>query len=297
MERRRKRITTLLKIIFSFLLIYFVFTKIQFQDVWNVLKKAKILPLIAAIIFFAVSKLIAAFRLNLYFHQLNIKLRHKSNIKLYLLGMFYNLFLPGGIGGDAFKGYVIKKKYEVGTKRIIAVLLLDRLSGLLLLVFYACILGLLIQTDQLADFQWLFAFCIILSFLVFWVFNKKYFDYVFPVYWRSITYSALVQLCQIICVLFILMSFDLTENKMAYIFIFLVSSVVAVLPLTIGGIGSREVVFFYGALWLGLEENTSVSISMLFFLITALVSLTGIYYHFRQPRLEVVGEQRSSPDQ
>ena len=292
MERRRKRITTLLKIIFSFLLIYFVFTKIQFQDVWNVLKKAKILPLFAAIVFFAISKLIAAFRLNLYFHQLNIKLKHSSNIKLYLLGMFYNLFLPGGIGGDAFKGYVIKKKYEVGTKRIIAVLLLDRLSGLLLLVFYACILGTLIRVDQLAGFQWIFAFGIIASFLIFWKFNKKYFNYVFPVYWKSITYSALVQLCQIISVLFILMSFDLTENIMAYIFIFLVSSVVAVLPLTIGGIGSREVVFFYGALWLGLEENTSVSISMLFFLITALVSLTGIYYHFRQPRLEVAEEHQ-----
>ena len=297
MERRRKRITTLLKIIFSFLLLYFVFTKIQFQDVWSVLKKAKIIPLIIALIFFTLSKLIAAFRLNLYFHQLSIKLKHWSNIKLYLLGMFYNLFLPGGIGGDAYKGYVIKKTYDVGTKRIIAVLLLDRLSGLLLLLFYACILGIIIQADQLAGFQWLFVFCILASFLVFWVFNKKYFNYVYPVYWRSITYSAVVQLCQIICVLFILMSFDLTENKTAYIFIFLVSSVVAVLPLTIGGIGSREVVFFYGALWLGLEENTSVSISMLFFLITALVSLTGIYYHFRQPRLEVTEELQTGSDQ
>ena len=296
-ERRRKRITTLLKIIISFLLIYFVFTKIQFQDVWTVLKKAKILPLILALIFFTLSKLIAALRLNLYFHQLDIKLKQWSNIKLYLLGMFYNLFLPGGIGGDAYKGYVIKKKYEVRTKRIIAVLLLDRLSGLLLLVFYACIMGILIQSGQLATYKWLFALCILASFLVFWVFNKKYFDFVFPVYWRSIGYSALVQLCQITCVLFILMSFDLQENRLAYIFIFLVSSVVAVLPLTIGGIGSREVVFFYGALWLGLEENTSVSISMLFFLITALVSLTGIYYHFRQPQLEIIGETKDVADQ
>ena len=297
MERRRKRITTFLKIIFSFLLIYFVFTKIQFQDVWDVLKKAKILPLFLALIFFTLSKLIAALRLNLYFHQLNVKLKQWSNIKLYLLGMFYNLFLPGGIGGDAYKGYVIKKKYEVTTKRIVAVLLLDRLSGLLLLVFYACILGILIRAEQLAGFQWLFAFCIIASFMGFWLVNKRFFNYVFPVYWRSIAYSALVQICQIICVIFIIMSFDLQENRLAYIFIFLVSSVVAVLPLTIGGIGSREVVFYYGALWLGLEENTSVGISMLFFLITALVSLTGMYYHFKQPQLELTEGQQLDPDQ
>ena len=285
MEKRRKRITTLLKIVFSFLLIYFVFTKIQFRDVWNVLKNAEILPLLIALFFFIFSKLIAALRLNLYFHQLEIKLSQLSNIKLYLLGMFYNLFLPGGIGGDAYKGYVIKKKYEISTKRVIAVLLLDRLSGLLLLVIYAAILGMLIKVDQLAGFNWIFITSILGALVVFWLFNKKYFDYVFPIYWRSLSYSALVQLCQIICVLFILMSLGLEENRLAYLFIFLVSSVVAVLPLTIGGIGSREVVFYYGALWLGLEENTSVSISMLFFFITALVSFSGIYYHFKQPQL------------
>ena len=31
--------------------------------------------------------------------------------------MFYNLFLPGGIGGDAYKGYVIQKKYKPAPKK------------------------------------------------------------------------------------------------------------------------------------------------------------------------------------
>ena len=287
MEKQRKKLVTLLKIIFSFLLIYFVFTKIQFRDVWEVLKRAQIGPLIVALLLFILSKFFAALRINLYFHQLSIKLTQWSNAKLYLLGMFYNLFLPGGIGGDAYKGYVIKKKYEVSTKRVVAVLLLDRLSGMLLLVCYACLLGLIIEAEQLVPFKWLFGLCIVLALFVFWVLNKRYFNYVFPVYWQSLGYSALVQLCQMLCILFILFSFDLTDNKLAYIFIFLISSVVAVLPLTIGGIGSREVVFFYGALWLGLEESSSVSISVLFFFITALVSLTGIYFHFEKPELQV----------
>ncbi len=289
MGKQRKKVITLLKILFSILLIYFVFTKIQFQDVWNVLKKAKVLPLVGALLFFIMSKLLASLRLNLYFHQLSIKLTQKSNARLYLLGMFYNLFLPGGIGGDAYKGYAIKKQFEISTRRTVAVLLLDRLSGLLLLVVYACILGLLMESDQLYPFKWLLGLCIVFSLLSFWFLNKKLFSYVYAVYWKSLGYSALVQLCQVICVIFILWSLETHHNYLAYIFIFLVSSVVAVLPLTIGGIGSREVVFYYGALWLGLEENTSVSISMLFFFITALVSFTGIYYHFRKPRLEVVG--------
>ncbi|MGI9546037.1 MAG: lysylphosphatidylglycerol synthase transmembrane domain-containing protein [Flavobacteriaceae bacterium] len=287
MEKQRKKLVTLLKIIFSFLLIYFVFTRIQFRDVWEVLKRAHIGPLVIALILFILSKCFAALRINLYFHQLSIRLTQWSNARLYLLGMFYNLFLPGGIGGDAYKGYVIKKKYEVSTKRVIAVLLLDRLSGMLLLVCYACVLGMIIEVEQLSPFKWLFGICIAVALIVFWGLNKRYFNYVFPVFWKSLGYSALVQLCQMLCVLFILFSFDLKDNNLEYIFIFLISSVVAVLPLTIGGIGSREVVFFYGALWFGLEQNSSVSISVLFFFITALVSLAGIYFHFRKPELQL----------
>ncbi|MDH3795712.1 MAG: lysylphosphatidylglycerol synthase domain-containing protein, partial [Flavobacteriaceae bacterium] len=83
----------------------------------------------------------------------------------------------------------------------------------------------------------------------------------------------------------ILLAFEIAIDKSLYLFIFLVSSIVAVLPLTIGGIGSREVVFLYGALWLGLEEDVSVSISLVFLAITALVSFAGLYYHLKPPQL------------
>ncbi|MEN8788549.1 MAG: lysylphosphatidylglycerol synthase transmembrane domain-containing protein [Flavobacteriaceae bacterium] len=289
MERQRKRLLTLFKIVFSLLLIYFVFTKIQFREVWEVMKQTKLHYLIGAIILFLISKCFASLRLNLYFHQIGIRLTQRSNAQLYLLGMFYNLFLPGGIGGDAYKGYVIRKTYEVPTKKVVATLLLDRLSGLLLLANYACILGIFLSAPELEGYKWLFGMGIIASLLFFWILNKRYFEYLYPIYWRSLGYSALVQLFQVICALFLLYSLDLEQDFLSYLFIFLVSSVVAVLPLTIGGIGSREVVFFYGALWLGLDESSSVSISILFFSINALVSFFGIYFHFRKPALKFTG--------
>ena len=107
------------------------------------------------------------------------------------------------------------------------------------------------------------------------------------IFWKSLGYSALVQLAQLISILFILKALHIEAHTIAYLFIFLISSIVSVVPLTLGGIGSREVTFFYGALWLGLDENTSVSISMIFFLITAIVSLLGIIYHFKKINLEV----------
>ncbi|WP_297694597.1 lysylphosphatidylglycerol synthase transmembrane domain-containing protein [uncultured Eudoraea sp.] len=286
MANLRKKGITLLKILFSFVLLYFVFTKIQFSEVWEILKGSNFYYLFAALLLFIISKVFSALRLNLYIHQIKIFLTQLSNIKLYLLGMFYNLFLPGGIGGDAYKGYVLKKQYEVKTKSVVSILILDRLNGLLLIFVISCLLALLLKEDRINSYKIFFGIAISLSILVFWVFNKRFFSFVYPVFWKSLGFSALVQLAQLVSVLFILKALDVEGNNIAYLFIFLISSIVSVLPLTIGGIGSREVVFYYGALWLALDENTSVSISMLFFLITALVSLMGIIYHFRKPELK-----------
>lgn len=287
-----KKLISLLKIVFSALLLYFIFTKINLGDILQILGNAQPYYLLLAVLIFVLSKLISAYRLNLYFHQLNIPVTQLSNIKLYLLGMFYNLFLPGGIGGDAYKGYVIRKKFEVRTREVVTVLILDRLSGLLLLFVYACLLALFSKHEALLPLKAYCGLAIGLSVILFWYVNKKMFAFAMPVFYRSLLYSALVQLAQLVCVVFILLALDVEGLTLSYLFVFLVSSIVAVLPITLGGIGSREVVFFYGALWLGLEENTSVGISMAFFLITALVSFGGIGYHFKKPELRLrEGEQ------
>ncbi|NJB72395.1 hypothetical protein GGR42_002886 [Saonia flava] len=285
MARQRKKLLTVLKILVSAVLIYFIFTKINLEDVLGTLKRVNLFYFTLALLFFVLSKIIAAFRLNLYFHQLNLFLSHKSNLKLYSLGMFYNLFLPGGIGGDAYKGYVIQKKYEVGTKKVVSVLVLDRLSGLLLLFIFACILTFKIENIFFVQYKYLIGILLVLSVLVFWLLNKKLFNYALPIFWKSFGYSALVQLAQLVSVFFILKALGIQENTLPYLFIFLVSSIISVLPLTIGGIGSREVTFLYGALWLGLIQSTSISISMLFFIITAIVSLFGLFFHFKKPEL------------
>lgn len=287
MIQPNKKLFTALKIVISALLIYFVFTKISFQEVLQTLKRTQPFYLFLASIFFVLSKIIASFRVNLYFHRLQVFLTQISNLKLYLLGMFYNLFLPGGIGGDAYKGYLIKKQFNIDTKKIVSVLVLDRLSGLLLLFMYACILIPFLNLNLIPYIEYYALATILLGIGVFWILNKKFFQYVLPIFWKAFGYSALVQFFQILSAYFILQSLDIELNTISYLFIFLVSSIVSVIPLTIGGIGSRELTFFYGATLLHLDENTSIGISMIFFLITAFISLFGIYYHFKKPELKI----------
>ena len=289
MAKLNKKAITALKIIVSVALIYFIFTKIDFTEVLKAIKKTKPWYLFCALLMFVLSKILASFRLNTFFHQLQLPLAHKSNLKLYLLGMFYNLFLPGGIGGDAYKGFLIKKNFEIKTKKVVSVLVLDRLSGMLLLFIYACTLTLVLANDSIAQFKWAAALFIPLSLVVYYFISKRFLVEVLPVLWKALGFSALVQLAQLVMAFFIMKSLGIEENIIAYLVIFLVSSIASIF--SIGGLGIREVTFYYGALLLHLNETTSVSISMIFFLITAMVSLFGVYYHFKNPKLETIQDQ------
>jgi uncharacterized membrane protein YbhN (UPF0104 family) len=281
----RKKGGALLKILFSGLLLYLVFTRIPFSEVWKVLTAAKPAYLLLALLFFILSKIIAAYRLNLYFYQIGLPLAPESNLKLYLQGMFYNLFLPGGIGGDAYKGYILHRSFEASGKKLASVLLLDRVSGLFLLYCYSGLLLLWNPLPEISSFRAWILLLLLGSLGGYWAFHQRVFAYLRPVFWNSLGYSALVQLAQLISVFFILQALSISDNLLEYLLVFLASSIVAILPITIGGIGSRELVFFYGAQWLELQQDTSIGVSMTFFLITAFVSLFGLIFHFRKPPL------------
>ncbi|NKI32893.1 flippase-like domain-containing protein [Croceivirga thetidis] len=285
-EKQRKRLSSVLKIIISAALLYFIFTKIEFGDVLEVLQSAKPMWLFFAVLLFVLSKILNAFRLNLYFKAIGVKLTQLSNLKLYLLGMFYNLFLPGGIGGDAYKGYLIQKQFKVKTKRVVGVLLLDRLSGMLLILIYALILGSTLDWQAFNAYRWFLPALAPIGVGIFWWINKAWFTYALKAFWGSIGYSAVLQLLQLAAVGCIMQALSVLDNESAYLFVFMISSIVSVIPMTIGGFGSREVTFLYGSLWLGLNKDISIALSLTFFTITALVSLFGMVYHFKKLRLE-----------
>ncbi len=287
MGNLRKKGWALAKILFSVLLLYLVFDRIPFREVWATIRGSKPGYLLLALLFFTVSKAIAALRLNRYFYQIGLPLSHASNFRLYLLGMFYNLFLPGGIGGDAYKGFALHRTFGPPVKRLVSVLLLDRLSGLYLLVVYAGLLLLILSPAWAGGtLIWLVP-ALLVSLVAYLLLHRRFFPSLQPVFWNSLWHSAWVQLAQLGAAAFILLALGISSGMMPYLLVFLLSSIVAVLPITIGGIGSRELVFYFGAGWLGLQEETAIGVSMVFFAITALVSLAGVYYHFRKPELHL----------
>lgn len=267
-----------IKIVVSVLLIRWVFTKIDGQLAWDNLVKAPVVWLLAATVLFVLSKLLSAVRLQLFFNSIQVQLTPGVNRQLYWLGMFYNLFLPGGIGGDAYKVLWLRKsRSDIPVVATTKAVLLDRISGMMAAVVIMLLLAPFITPlpvwMRMVSVPAALAGCLVYVWLV-----KKQFKSFFPVLLITSYYSLGVQLLQCICVWCLLQAFNVHSSLPEYMLIFLLSSLAAVLPFTLGGIGARELVFLYGSRWLLLAQDVSVTVSVLFYLITAVVSLAGCWY-------------------
>ena len=118
---------------------------------------------------------------------------------------------------------------------------------------------------------------LVLTIPMFWLAQKFFFPDFLPSFWSASGWSFAGQIAQLICAWFILKSLGITENILAYQLVFLLSSIVAVIPLTIGGVGARELVFVYAHTYAGIQETAAVAFSLIYFLISAAVSLVGAF--------------------
>jgi uncharacterized membrane protein YbhN (UPF0104 family) len=279
-----KHLKTALKIVLSVGILAFVLYKIDTKALLEVFAHVQPLWLLPALLFFALSKYISAFRLRRFLINTGIEISASFNLKLYLLGMFYNLFLPGGIGGDGYKIYLLNKRYDVKARSIFWGILLDRVMGLLALF---CLAAALAAAATLPHFYKTFSWLLIpLAIIAFYFFIKILFNRYRNIFTITLLQSFLVQLSQIVSAFFILQAIGVNNATVDYLFLFLISSIVAALPITIGGIGSREITFLLGAQVMQLSTSDSIALSLLFYIITALVSLTGIYYSIKTEKLK-----------
>jgi uncharacterized membrane protein YbhN (UPF0104 family) len=203
-------------------------------------------------------------------------------MKLYWLGMFYNLFLPGAISGDAYKVIILNKAFKAPIKKTSIAVLLDRVSGLLGLGVLLSVYGFIILDNYL--FYILLVTGCLISILIFYLIIRSFFKDFLPGFLSTFFLGLLVQIMQVICIYFIMWSLGISFHNSEWIFIFLVSSAVSVLPISLGGgLGTRELVFAEGARFFNMKPELGIIISLLFYLNNLLSSAGGAYFIFHSP--------------
>ncbi|MEP7014441.1 MAG: lysylphosphatidylglycerol synthase transmembrane domain-containing protein [Verrucomicrobiota bacterium] len=131
----RKTLLTLLQIAVTGGLLWWVFHDRAIRDAMAVaLSTARKEWLIAAMVAYIVVEFAAAFRWQVLLKVQNIHLPFSRVIALSIIGMFYNLFLPGGTGGDIVKTYLLWKETPNNKPGALLAVLFDRMIGLVALI-------------------------------------------------------------------------------------------------------------------------------------------------------------------
>jgi glycosyltransferase 2 family protein len=288
----RKYIRIILRLLISSAALVYVLSKADLNSVKDLLIQSNIILVLLALVCFVFSKIVSAYRLNAFFTASGVSISDSINLKLYLLGMFYNLFLPGGIGGDGYKVYWLRRKFSTPVKESLLAILFDRFTGLFALFILCLVFGIFMKQNYIHVY-WIVS-AIAVGFLMLYLIVYRWFRRFLAVLNSTNLQSFIVQGSQVICAILILLSLGHSNQLLLYLFVFLLSSVAAAIPVSIGGIGIREATFLYAARILQLDLATSLSLSLMFFIITALVSLTGIIYAVRPEKIISLPQTRNA---
>ncbi len=94
---------------------------------------------IMSLTFLLFSNLVCCFRWFLLARAQGLHASFRGMFELTMIGSFFNLFMPGSVGGDLIKGWYIAKEQPNARTRAVFTVLFDRAIGLSVFFFFAAV--------------------------------------------------------------------------------------------------------------------------------------------------------------
>ena len=109
----------------------------NWQDLLETYKKMNLLLFAAVLVVFALVQVIVALRWWILTKTQAIVISFAAAVRLQFLGLFYNNFLPGAVGGDLIRAWYVTKHTEKKFEAALSVFV-DRVIGLTSTLIIAC---------------------------------------------------------------------------------------------------------------------------------------------------------------
>lgn len=287
-SKKNKLLKFIFKLLVSALLIVLVLREINVDDFKKQLATANTTYLLLAFISVFFGQVFGSLRMRYYAHSLGIKFTKLYSLAFYFIGTLFNIVLPGGIGGDGYKAYYFQKRFRYPWQKTVLVVLRGRASGLLILCFKLCVIGIFYSAYIKFEYALpLFVIGLILLFPCYSFLAKKILKEPIEVQLGALLYSVPTQIFYLFAILFIIYSLNTFDHTLGYILVFLIANIVAVIPISFGGIGLREYTFIQFSALMSLETNIGVAASMLFYLLYTLNSLLGFVPYMFINKLDI----------
>ncbi|WP_455210488.1 lysylphosphatidylglycerol synthase transmembrane domain-containing protein [Kaarinaea lacus] len=293
-----------IKIAITICLLAWVFQYIDFKDLALRFHHANTTSLFVAFLCHIAAFILISFRWWSLLKTKNASTKYRDIVGSFYLGLFFNNFLPTGIGGDVVKIVRLHKK-GFCTTSLVSSTIVDRIIGLytiLLLGMYALLyspvyivsdhvaLTMLILTLGSPIIMLLINPRFINIFLQNNIKNSKrrfvnkiaeiveaVFDYrsKFKAITIAIILSLLSQIFIVLCYIFIGISLNIEFDTMNYLIVVPIVFLVSSLPISVGGHGVREgtIIFVFTAF--SANPQSAVALSVIYLSIIILLTLPG----------------------
>jgi len=279
------RIKTPVKVAVTAGALYWVSTNIHFRELKEPLERCNPVYLVVALMCYATSQVLASSRLRSFLTAIGLRVSERYNLRLYQVGLLYNFFLPGGIGGDGYKIYFLKKNHAIRGRRVLTAVFFDRLSGLWALSVIICCLVMFMPRFRIPNMLVIAVLMVGTATYIYvlWRFFRDFFARFIITHVKALAVQGL-QTCGAVL---ILLALNHDGKFSPYLLVFLCTSLVAIIPSVLGGLGLRESLMGFGAAHFGLDIRLAILLSLVFYLISLLVASSGAYYILRPQRLGV----------
>ena len=314
-RKNRKTILLVLRIVISISLIFYLIkTQIKdFSNIVEILKSSDKVLLLLSLSTHALGTYITAVRWKVLLNTQDVKLSTATLSVTVLIGTFFNNFLPTSIGGDVFRSYDASKKADIPMGKSVSVIIVERFSGVVSAATYAVIALFLGFTaighrSVVIPVVIFFVITIILGFLIInpsvfklgkisnkFKFIRRMREKLSNVYNTLMSFKKYKGALIVVLVFSFFLQFTVILNWFlaaravginlsltAFIFIVPVVATIAMIPISIGGIGLRENSLVFILVAMGVTSEKAALCSLLILLMIVLVGvLGGIIYIVR----------------
>jgi len=303
MKKAKPLIILLLKLVVSGGLLAYLLSRIHPERFLQTFATAKFSYIGLAMLVYLVTQGFSAVRWTALARPLGIKTPFKAMLRYYLIGMFFNLFAPGTVGGDVSRVYYLVRDedmraqgHSVTTVHATMSVLMDRAIGMVVLVWLGTA-GLLLfpdyavpHTARVATF--LLSVGLLLGALITPLLRRllpedghhllvklRLMFRSYRTHWRALLEAALLSLVVhlIQAWIHVLMGRALDLN-VPYSFAIIVYPLVgtfAAIPISLNGLGLREGGYIFLLAVIGIGNEKGIAFGLLLFLVVALDSLIG----------------------
>jgi len=303
MRRAKPIVILLLKLLVSGGLIAYFLSRIHIENFIQTFASANYSWIALALTVYLFTQALSAVRWTMLARPLGIDTPFQDLIKYYLIGMFFNLFAPGTVGGDVSRIYYVVRDEQahasgraVTTMHAAMSVLMDRAIGMIVLVWLGAA-GLMLfpeyavpPTVRSVTFSLALGFvaAVLLAPLLRRILPEDGHPIVvklrlalrsYRTHWRALcaalVLSLLLHLIQSWLHVIMGRALGLDIPFSFCIIVYPLVGTFAAIPISLNGLGLREGGYIYLLAVIGVGTEKSIAFSLLLFLIVALDSLVG----------------------